>query len=1359
MVGRVTVIPCGPAVNKSERTAIERLKAGLIGPGGDDVWVLLTNLTLSTTHRLQSDEIDIVAIGPPGVRVIEVKHWTASWVRKHGDRVAQEADRVTAKAKKVGTMLRAQMEQLPHVAGVFLVTEAASRVERLPEVVRGVRFHTFRTWRGAVGADASVLTAQQIRAAASLLEPRSAVALDGELRRLGGYARLELQTVPTERFHRVYRGIHATRQERVELHLYDLSASDESNAEHRARREFDALQRLRRYSWASTIVDSFQDAPGYPGEMKFFTVADPAAPSIEERAEDDSWSLEARVGFARDAVRAMNELHAASADEEPIVHRNLTPRTVLVRYDNTPILTGFEYARIPTEVTVASAGSNAEWDASVSPEVRSQGRAAADRRSDVYSLCASLRVLFAGGEDSHAVTRLLSDGTAPEPSARAELPELDRALSALLGESVPPPPPPSARFWTEDQVVRFAGSDYRIVARLGSGGVGTTFKVVEIDRGTKEDLGTYVAKVVHDRAAGERVLRAHRLVRSHLHRSSGLSMVYQVASQWRDNGFAALLTWIEGDSLDGFAGLLRELAEDSQEASDEALALRWSRAACAALGELHRNGLVHGDVSPRNLILSGADVVLTDYDCVTRIDQPPVTPGTVPYCSPSCQEGLPAAPSDDLYALAASIFFVLFAREPFQYQGVRAKERGLNWEGIPREQYPVLAEFLDKATAHDRSQRYAAAAEALSALDSAPGEGTAVSREQDGTPQETEPSEPPERHENEVEWLKSLLQSYPGSRWGNRETRGLDTDFAAGTYVETALERTLYDDLRERRVSLVVLCGNAGDGKTAILQRLAKRLGLGDHRSATRIVNGQTDDGLTVRMNLDGSAAWEGRSAHQLLDEILEPFQHGRPGEDCAHLLAINDGRLLEWIEDAERGHDGRTPLTRALADFLEDRGKPDSHVRFVNLNQRSLVGGIAEDGTSIDTSFLNDLVDRLYGGERAAATWAPCRTCSAQDRCGVFRAARSFGPGGLADDDVRTVARQRLFEALQAVHLRGETHVTVRELRAALVYILFGLQYCSDYHSAGQDDAGQDDAGQDDAGQDDAWPYWDRAFDAGSPGRQGDVLRELIRFDPALDAHPHIDRVLLHPPEDAGDSGAPRRSDAPQHHGERHAQLASERRRAYFEWTAEEIARVAGDPEALGLAQGRHLREFRAVAIADDAARGKLARRLCGGISRLEALPPQALGVRDAVPLRITPRTPIETALWVEKSPAAFRLEPEVPASCDLDRLHRQAVLIYRYRDGREEPLRLGYDLFSLLLEMEEGYQLGDVATDDTFAQLAIFVQRLVREDERRMMAWNPMREDTIYELSADLDDGAAGGPRQLLRIDLRTKDSADAE
>ena len=99
------------------------------------------------------------------------------------------------------------------------------------------------------------------------------------------------------------------------------------------------------------------------------------------------------------------------------------------------------------------------------------------------------------------------------------------------------------------------------------------------------------------------------------------------------------------------------------------------------------------------------------------------------------------------------------------------------------------------------------------------------------------------------------------------------------------------------------------------------------------------------------------------------------------------------------------------------------------------------------------------------------------------------------------------------------------------------------------------------------------------------------------------------------------------------------------------------------------------------------------------------------------------------------------------LDRLHRQAFLIYRYRNGSEERLRLGADLFHMLLELNDGYQLGDTATDDTFANLSIFVQRLVREDHRQMLAWNPMDEDTIFKISARIEESDSG-PRQRLVI-----------
>ena len=303
--------------------------------------------------------------------------------------------------------------------------------------------------------------------------------------------------------------------------------------------------------------------------------------------------------------------------------------------------------------------------------MRAGGRHAATPRSDVYSLCASLADLFREREDetSRQVVEVLGGGRADAPEARSDLEDLETALAELLGETPPPPAPPPARFWTEDQIVPFNGRDYRVVGRLGSGGVGTAFKVVEIDRATKEDLGTYVAKVAHDEETGRRTVGAYSLARSHLQHQA-VSGIFEVAREWRENAFTALMTWVDGAPLSDFTGVFPLLAEEQGEESGEALAVRWLGTMCEALDVLHRNGLVHGDVSPRNMIVSGNDLVLTDYDFVRKVGEDGAAPGTVLYCAPSSGTG-PAAPADDVYALAAGFFHVLFGREPFRYDPLR----------------------------------------------------------------------------------------------------------------------------------------------------------------------------------------------------------------------------------------------------------------------------------------------------------------------------------------------------------------------------------------------------------------------------------------------------------------------------------------------------------------------------------------------------------------------------------------------------------------------------------------------------------------------------------------------------------------
>jgi hypothetical protein len=147
-----------------------------------------------------------------------------------------------------------------------------------------------------------------------------------------------------------------------------------------------------------------------------------------------------------------------------------------------------------------------------------------------------------------------------------------------------------------------------------------------------------------------------------------------------------------------------------------------------------------------------------------------------------------------------------------------------------------------------------------------------------------------------------------------------------------------------------------------------------------------------------------------------------------------------------------------------------------------------------------------------------------------------------------------------------------------------------------------------------------------------------------------------------------------------------------------------------------------------------------------LENLPPQALDRKGVVTLRITPRTPTETAFWVEKPLGSFRIEAVLPPETEgVERLHRQVALIYTYRDKNEERLLLGAELFHLLLELANGYQLGDVSTDDTFAHLSIFVQRLVREDEQELLAWNPMEDEKLYKVVAVIRNSPDGVDQRL--------------
>jgi serine/threonine protein kinase len=94
--------------------------------------------------------------------------------------------------------------------------------------------------------------------------------------------------------------------------------------------------------------------------------------------------------------------------------------------------------------------------------------------------------------------------------------------------------------------------------------------------------------------------------------------------------------------------------------------------ACRGLDYAHRNGVVHRDVKPGNLLVSDSDVVkLADFGIARATDQSSITQvgsvlGTAAYLAPEQARGEEAGPRADLYSLGVVAYQLLTGRLPYE---------------------------------------------------------------------------------------------------------------------------------------------------------------------------------------------------------------------------------------------------------------------------------------------------------------------------------------------------------------------------------------------------------------------------------------------------------------------------------------------------------------------------------------------------------------------------------------------------------------------------------------------------------------------------------------------------------------------
>jgi serine/threonine protein kinase len=259
---------------------------------------------------------------------------------------------------------------------------------------------------------------------------------------------------------------------------------------------------------------------------------------------------------------------------------------------------------------------------------------------------------------------------------------------------------------------RYAGAQ-----PIGRGGMGEIFRATDTSLGRAVAIKVLDRRYAQDDAVRERFTR-EALAVARLSGNPNIVTIYDVGEH-RDRPFI-VMEYLAGGSLE------QKLREEGAQPPGQAL--EWLEHAANALDAAHRDGIVHRDVKPANLLLDRhgrihvADFGIASAAGLGSLTQTGTVLGTASYLSPEQAKGEPTSAASDLYSLGIVAYELLAGRRPFEADSVAAEAAAHVTGEVPSvcDVNPMLPCELDpvfqKALAKDPARRFGSAAEFVAAL-------------------------------------------------------------------------------------------------------------------------------------------------------------------------------------------------------------------------------------------------------------------------------------------------------------------------------------------------------------------------------------------------------------------------------------------------------------------------------------------------------------------------------------------------------------------------------------------------------------------------------------------------------------------